>query len=451
MVDKVMDAWKYCSEGVWNDTRRTFGVKLIKILNLSVSSFFDRGLQIKSMALTYSTVLSIVPALALLVAIGRGFGLQDSVQNELYILFPSQHQVISTFLKFVDSYLTRATQGVFVGVGLIVLLWTLISLLSSIEDAFNNIWDVRRQRTIFRKFTDYITICLMVPVLLICSSGVSLFMSTTIQDVLYFPFLTPLVNLALELAPLFLSWLAFSFSYFLIPNTDVSFKYAAISGAIAAIGFYILQWLFLNGQIYVSNYNAIYGSFAFLPLLLVWLQFSWLLLLTGCILTYSLQNVMTYNFLGDANNISIAALHRITVIIMAVVAQRFLKHETPLTRTELAAQYNLPVRLIGKIIAQLKNAGLVSYVSRDDNQLAIAPAREVGDMTVGDIIRSYDSMGDSELSPEFNLIYEPLLTMIDDEAADSYKPYDKLKLADVPIPLPEQIKMLLQSPDPQQK
>ncbi len=179
-------------------------MKFVKVLNLSLRSFFDGDLQIRSMALTYSTVLSIVPAFALLVAIGRGFGLQDSLQSSLYSLFPSQHKMISTALSFVDSYLTEATQGLFVGVGIIVLLWTVISLLQSIEEAFNNIWAAKVSRTLFQKFADYLAICMVIPVLMICSSGVSIFMSTTVQDHLMLPFLTPFVNFALELDPLFL-------------------------------------------------------------------------------------------------------------------------------------------------------------------------------------------------------------------------------------------------------
>ena len=106
------------------------------------------------MSLTYSTVLAIVPAIALLVAIGRGFGLQDYLQEELYNFFPSQHKAISTALSFVDSYLTEASQGIFVGIGILFLLWTVISLLSYIEDAFNTIMDIRRQRSFYQKITD---------------------------------------------------------------------------------------------------------------------------------------------------------------------------------------------------------------------------------------------------------------------------------------------------------
>lgn len=433
-IDRIISSWNYCAKGVWSDPRKTTGVKAIKILNLSVNSFFDRGLQIKSMALTYSTVLAIVPAIALLVAIGRGFGLQDTIMSELYIMFPSQHKVLSTFLTFVDSYLTNATQGLFVGVGILVLLWTVISLLSSIEDAFNSIWDVVSQRTFFQKLTDYIAICLLIPILLICSSGISLFMTTTIQDALYFPFLTPLINWTLELMPLFLSWIAFTLSYYMVPNARIRFKYAAAAGAFASIGFYILQWLFLNGQIYVSKYNAIYGSFAFLPLMLVWLQLTWLLLLTGCVLTYALQNVLTFNFLGDEGEISLNARRNIAVIIMAVVARRFDSRRAPLSQTQIATRYSLPIRLVGKAVAQLKSVGLVYDVEGKDHTILIAPARETADMTVADVTDAIDNAGDSFISPEYTKQYAGLIGMIGDMEKKALESFRDTLLTELPLP-----------------
>lgn len=436
LMAKLMSWWQYCSAGVWNDTRQTFGVRSVKILNLSARSFMDRSLQIRSMSLTYSTLLAIVPALALLVAIGRGFGLQDVIQNELYVLFPSQHKVFSTFLKFVDSYLTHSTQGLFVGVGIIVLLYTIISLLSYIEDAFNTIWDIKRQRSIFRKFTDYITICLMVPVLLICSSGLSLFMSTVVQDILYFPFLTTMVKVLLDLAPLVLSWGAFTLSYFLIPNTQVKFKYAAIAGTFASVGFYILQFLFLNGQLYVSNYNAIYGSFAFLPLFLVWLQLSWTLLLTGCILTYALQNVLTFNFIGEENPLSISAYQRLGVLIMAIVSQRFVKKQPALSRTEMATIYNLPVRTVSRMVHQLMDVNLLDFVMRNNDELAIQPSQDVSSLTVAEVVSKLDNLGTDQLSPEFNTHYKDFVSILDPLVKESYKTLTAIKILDLPLPSP---------------
>ncbi|MDE6236378.1 MAG: YihY family inner membrane protein [Muribaculaceae bacterium] len=433
----------YCLSGVWKDPRQTFKVRLIKTMNLSINSFMDRGLQIRSMALTYYTVLSLVPALALLVAIARGFGMSDSMQNELYTLFPSQHKVIATAMQFVDSYLNEASQGVFVGVGIVVLLWTIISLLSYIEDAFNSIWDVKSGRSLYQKLTDYIAICLIVPILILCSSGVSIFMTSTIRDNFNFPFLTFGVNIALEIAPLILAWMAFTFSYYFIPTTKVSFKYAMIAGAIGAIVFHVLQWLFVSGQIYVSKYNAIYGSFAFLPLLLVWLQLSWMILLSGCVLTYSLQNVFSFNFLGDDSEISNRSWRYLTIITMGVVVKRFVKAETPLSTTEIASRYNLPVRMVNRIVGRLMKAKMVYEVKLDDSRTGLSPALEISNLSLGDFLAKMDSCGETDIIPDFKEIYKELLADIAPPSSDLFAPFDKILMKDLPLPAPAKIRTIL--------
>ncbi|MDE6716784.1 MAG: YihY/virulence factor BrkB family protein [Muribaculaceae bacterium] len=447
MYSKIYGFVMYCISGVWNDPRKTFKVRFIKTLNLSVNSFLDRGLQIRSMALTYYTVLSLVPALALLVAIARGFGLSDTMQGELYSMFPSQAKAITTALKFVDSYLTEATSGVFVGVGIVMLLWTIISLLSYIEDAFNSIWDVKEGRTIYQKLTDYIAICLIIPILMLCSSGVSIFMSTTIQEQLNLPFLTVGVNIILEAAPLVLAWLAFTFSYYFIPTTKVDFKYAMFAGAFSAISFQILQLLFVNGQIYVSKYNAIYGSFAFLPLMLVWLQFSWMILLAGCVLTYSLQNVFTFNFLGDVNQVSYRSWHSMGLITMCVIVKRFINGQPPLSNQEIASKYNLPVRVVNRVAQKLLAAKLIYEVKLDENNTGLSPTLEVSELTLGRFYQAFDSSGENNIIPDFDIIYADMLKILNSVTSNAYKDFNTILIKDIPLPTPEQIHNILLKDD----
>lgn len=427
---------RYCISGVWSDRRPILGVRIIKTINLTVSSFLNRGLQIKSMALTYSTVLALVPMIALLVAIGRGFGLQKSMQEELFRLFPAQEKAISTALTFVDSYLSSATSGVFVGVGIIVLLWTLVSLLSSIEDAFNSIWYVKETRSLYRKISDYIAICMMIPILMICQSGLSIFMSTVIQDNINLPYITPLLNRVLEMAPLFLSWLAFSLSFKLIPNIGVKFRYAAIAGAICAIAFQVIQLLFVNGQIYVSKYNAIYGSFAFLPLLLIWLQLSWMVLLSGCVLTYSLQNVFTFSYMGNSDIISDNAWHNAALVIAAVIAKRFSAGKKPLTEVQLATRYKIPVRLVNDIVCKLEKAKLVYFVKLDEDEFGISPAMQIEQFSVGDYFRVIDATGNNMAMPDFDLTYSELIAVITPLRKAAYANSSTILLRDLPIPEP---------------
>ena len=159
---------QYCMHGVWNDTRSRWSVKAVKIINLSVRAFMDRDMQMRSCALTYNTVLAVVPALAMLFAIARGFGFQNLLQSELFKYFPAQRQALETALDYVENYLAQASQGVFIGIGLIFLLWTLISLMSNVEDTFNHVWGVETKRSLQRKFTDYTALFLLLPVLMVC-------------------------------------------------------------------------------------------------------------------------------------------------------------------------------------------------------------------------------------------------------------------------------------------
>lgn len=439
LIAKAKKAYEYCVVGVWKEPRNTMSVRIIKTINLSVRAFLDRDLQLKSSALTYSAVIALVPVIALLFAIARGFGFQDIISASLFQYFPAQRQALQTAMGFVDSYLKEASSGIFVGVGIVVLLWTLISLLSTIEQSFNNIWDIKKDRTIYQKITDYLAICLLVPVLMVCSSGISIVMSTILQNNLKLAILTPFVNLAIDLIPVVLAWLAFTLSYFLIPNTKVQFKYAAVSGAICAIAFQILELLFVNGQIYVSKYNAIYGTFAFLPLLLIWMQLSFLILLFGCVLTYSMQNIFAFNFIGDVNNVSNDYRRKIVLVVTCAIFKRFVAKLPPLTRTDLSTLYDIPIRMVGDITYALHEAGLVYNVLIKDDLIGYAPSVNPTTLTVGELFRKFDSLGNSDFIPRFNQIYPDIVKKVDEWNNDTWNIADT-PVIDLTLPAPQQIK-----------
>ena len=240
LSDQTKHLWQYCSEGVWEDTRSNWKINTIKTLNLTVRSFLNSDLQSNSCAMTYRTLLAIVPALALLFAIGRGFGFQNLLQDELFKYFPSQHTALQAALNFVDSYLAQASEGIFVGVGIVFLLWTLISLLMNVEDAFNAVWGVTSGRSIWRKITDYTAILIILPIMMICSGGISILMSSTLQKFFDLEFLTPVLTVVLDCASYLFSCLFFTGAYMLIPNTRVKFSNAIVAGCLAGISFQFL-------------------------------------------------------------------------------------------------------------------------------------------------------------------------------------------------------------------
>lgn len=356
---------------------------MLKIINLSVRSFLDRDLQLRAGSLTYNTVLAIVPALAMLFAIARGFGFQNLMQTQLFRYFPAQQQVLETALSYVDNYLAQASQGAFIGIGLIFLLWTLISLMSNVEDTFNHIWGVVSKRSFRRKLTDYTALFLLLPVLMVCSAGISIFMSDAVQRVFDDYALSPMKHHLLSFMPIVISWIIFTAAYYLVPNTKVRFKGALLAGVLCGTLFQVVQWLFVTGQMYVSKYNAIYGSFAFLPLLLVWLQLSWLIALFGVVLTYSLQNFDGFAHRDKAKDVSQNYANNLAIAVLAVAARRFKLHEPPLTRNELVRGYDLPVTLADLLIDRLQRAQLLSPIAVDNAEdVAYQPALDPDELTL---------------------------------------------------------------------
>lgn len=434
-IDKALRFWEYFNTGVWRETKSNLRTNTVKTISLSVKSFLDTDLQSQACAMAFRTVLALVPALALLFAIGRGFGFQSLLEDELYGLFPSQREAISQVLLYVDSYLNTASEGVFVGIGLVFLLWTLISLVSSVEDSFNNIWGLKSGRSIWRKITDYTAMLLILPVLMICASGLSVFMSSTLQAIFHFSFMTPVIGFLLKFASWVFMWLFFAAAYALIPNTKVSLKYAFIAGVFAGTGFMILQWVFITGQIYVTRYNAVYGSFAFVPLMLLWLQLTWVVCLSGAVLCYSSQNIFQYSFSSDINSISPGYRDKVTIAVAAVIVQNFTKRLPLPTRHDIIKEYGIPARLAGDILDKLREAGIANRVliNADDETYGYAPAVDPGLLTVEYLLTTLNRQGRENFIPMFNKHFPGVEKLAESIKKDMKNSLPSTLLADIEI------------------
>lgn len=410
-IDKLRNRatalWQYGTVGIWSERTNTNKVKIIKTINLSVRSFMSSDIQSQACAMTYRTVLAIVPAFAMLFALGRGFGLQTLLETELYSIFHAQHEAIRRMLAFVDSYLNQASEGVFVGIGILFLLWTLISLVSSVEDSFNAIWGVKEGRSIWRKVTDYTAMLLILPVLMICAGGLSMLMSSTLNSVFHFKFLTPLVSLSLEAGSWVFTWLFFTAVYMLIPNVKVKFTNALIAGCMAGTGYLILQWIFVSGQMYVAKYNAIYGSVSFIPLMLIWLQLVWVIILSGAVICYSSQNIFEFDFKDDVERISLRYREKVIMAVAVVIARRFAESEPPLTERDIIVGYHLPSRLVGNAVDALVSAGLVSRVIIDGKKevYGLQPAIDVDKITVSVVRDRLEASGRHGFIPSFDTMF----------------------------------------------
>ena len=429
---RIMQNVKYCIHDVWDDSRSVWSVKTVKIINLSIRSYLDRDLQMRSCALTYNTVLAVVPALAMLFAIARGFGFQNLLQSELFRYFPAQRQALETALTYVDNYLAQASQGIFIGIGLIFLLWTLISLMSNVEDTFNHVWGVNTKRSLQRKFTDYTALFLLLPLLMICSAGITIFMSDAVQRVFADNALSPLVHRLLAFTPTVISWIIFTAAYFMVPNTKVRFKGALFAGMLCGTLFQVVQWLFVSGQLYVSKYNAIYGSFAFLPLLLVWLQLSWLITLSGVVLTYAWQNFDSFAYRDKAEKISQSYSNRLAIAVLSQAVKRFKQKKGLLTRCGVIHDFDIPSQLADQLLGNLLQAGLLNQVNRDnEEEIAFQPAFDPDDFTVNDTANRLSQLGNSDFIPKADARFAKIWSAIQDSQQQKT---DDILLLDLPDP-----------------
>lgn len=413
--DKSIAIWEYVWNDVWSDTRDDWRIKLIKTLNLSIKSFLDSDLQSRAAALTYRTILALVPALAILFAIGRGFGFQNLLQTQLFSYLPVQKDALDTVFGFVDSYLAHSSEGVFVGIGVAMLLWTMISLMNNIENSFNSIWGIKHGRSIWRKITDYTAMLFILPVLMICSSGLSIFVSSTLQNIFDFEFMSPIITFSLRCASFLFTWLFFTAMFILIPNTKVKFKNALIAGIFTGTGFLILQWLFVSGQMSVSKYNAIYGSFSLLPLLLIWMQFTWVIILSGIAICYSSQSIYRFEFSNKINDISDDYRTKITLAIMCVITKHFDKGNKAITLDELTENYDFPPRIAIDIIEKLIDARLIVKVINDDaeNESGLQPALNINRLSVAHVLSVLKNNGETGFVPNFNENFNNINITID--------------------------------------
>ncbi len=390
--------YAYCTENVWKDPRNVWYVRLLKIVNLSVKSFFDKNIQTLASSLTYTTLLAIIPLLSLLLAIAKGFGFQDFVTHELYRIFPAQSIMLDNSLSFVDKFLSTLSHGVFVGIGIVFLLWTLVSLLRKIEVAYNRVWDIRKGRSIYRILTDYTAILLIIPILMICSGGLSIYLSKTVQDMTHssLSILSPFVKFLLDLSPVLLLALVFVGMNTLIPYTKVKVRYALLPAVVCSLLFYLIQYVFVSGQISVTRYNAVYGGFAFLPLFLIWMHLSWTVCIASAVMTYSSQNFFRFNYLKLVSGASVKYLDKVALYVVAVIVSRFDRGEKPFGKNDIANREGLPVKLVSVVVDKMVQGEILSMTLDDGGNVLYQPAMNLSNLTVAQFMDRYHRIGYSD-------------------------------------------------------
>ncbi|MDD3250020.1 MAG: YihY/virulence factor BrkB family protein [Smithellaceae bacterium] len=400
-VQKTMDfirkdIWRIRGTGL--PPGKSFFLKLARVLILSIRGFDEDKCQLRASSLTFYSLISIVPIAAMAFGIAKGFGFQKVLEEQLREKLAGHEDILANVIQFSDALLANTKGGLIAGIGLVVLFWAVVKMLRQIEVSFNDIWGVREKRTFGRMFGDYLSLILICPVILVLSSGVNVFITTQVSLILEkFAILGsfgPIIFFLLKLLPYTLMWTLFTFLYIFMPNTHVKFSVGLIAGIITGTAFQVVEWAYITFQIGVAQYNAIYGSFAALPLFLVWLQLSWLIVLYGAELSFAYQNVETYEFEPDA----LAASHRLRTLLSLHITRylvwRFARGEKPATARDISNQLEIPIRFVNDILFHLVRSDILSLARTEGSEeQGYQPARDINTLTVQYVVNAMDKRG----------------------------------------------------------
>jgi membrane protein len=398
----------FLSRGVWNmrlkdlSGHRHFFIRQLRIYLLAFKGFYEDKCQLRASALTFYSVLSVVPVLAMAFGIAKGFGLGEKLQNELVANLSGQKEVLDFLMEFANKMLQNTEGSLIAGLGFVILFWSVIKMLSNIEESFNDVWRIKKSRTWGRKFSDYTAIMIFAPILLIGSSAATVVIKTMIKEFTQGSTLLesvgPYLSFLINLAPFFLVWILFTLLYTLMPNTHVKFKSGLLAGIIAGTIYQIFQVLYIEFQGMVTTYNAVYGSFAALPLFLMWLQLSWLIVLLGAEISFAEQNVENYEYEAESSEISYDYKRLLSLYILQVIVQNFERNEEPLHSQVLSHKLEMPIRLVREILFDLNDSGLISeLVTNTEKQMAYQPAFDINKMTISKVTDVLEKTGSDKI------------------------------------------------------
>ncbi len=398
----------FITTGVWRiqvkklSKTRGILIRQLRVVLASLRGFNEDNCQLRASALTFYSLLSIVPVAAMAFGIAKGFGFEKMLEAQIIDKMQGQEDVITQVITFAQSLLENTKGGLVAGIGVAVLFWTVIKVLGNIEKSFNDIWGVKEPRSLGRKFSDYLSIMLLCPILVILSGSMTVFITTQItmitQKVALLGFFSPAISFGLKLLPYTVMWFLFTFIYVFMPNTKVKFTSGLLGGVVAGTIFQVVQWGYIAFQVGVAKYNAIYGSFAALPLFLVWLQLSWLVVLLGAEISFAYQNVDTYEFEPDCLKASIAIKKTLALRIAHLVIAHFHKGDKPFTDVEISHKIEAPIRLVRELLFALVDCGILSEVnSHEYKRSAYQPAWDTGDITIQAVLDALEKRGSNEI------------------------------------------------------
>jgi membrane protein len=336
-----------------------------------------------------------------LFAIGKGFGLDKIIETQIMKFAEMGNwppEIVDRVINFSHTQLGQASGGLIAGIGVLFLFWTAISILGNIEESFNHIWEVRKSRTLMRKFSDYLALIVITPILIVVSSSITVVVASQIQlfieKIAVLGPLGSMILFLLKLFPYLSIWALLVVNYLVLPNTKVPVRSALLAGVLTGTLYQVVQGIYIKFQIGVVRYGAIYGSFAALPLFLVWLQLSWLIVLFGAEIAYAHEHLETFGFHPDHSKISLSSRKLLIVRIFHLLVKNFQQGNGPLSATQISRGLEIPLRLTRHFLDELTRTGLVVETVKDNkNESTFQPGRDIEHLTVQVALGAYEGQG----------------------------------------------------------
>ena len=378
---------------VWDEDMRDLkglrraAVFVLRVLHMLVRELMGGQLNLRAMSLVYTTLLSIVPLLAVSFSVLKGFGVHNKVEPLLFNLLeplgPNGAEITAKIIGFVEN----VKVGVLGSVGFALLIYTVIALMQKIESAFNFVWQIENLRSLSQRFSNYLSVILIGPVLIFSAVGftaTALDMELSRRLIALEPFGT-LMLLGGKLVPYFLVCTAFTLIYIFIPNTRVNFRAALIGGVIAGVLWKFTGWGFATFIASSSKYAAIYSSFAFMILLLIWMYLSWLVLLVGSQIAYFVQHPKYMTLHRVEFILSNRLRERLALQIMYMVGYNHFHGKLPWTLDGIVEHLDLPGEPVLRMIRVLVDAGYLAEIINDSTPVYL-PVHDIGTIRLVDLL-----------------------------------------------------------------
>jgi len=403
----MLNIKKRCPGADWKIPYRVLSPvgRFIRIVTLTGRFYVSGQISREATALTYYTLFSIIPFAALSFGIAKGFALDNLLRRTLQQHFAQHQETLEWIYRFADSTLQQARGGLIAGIGVIFLLLTVVMLASNVENIFNNIWMLPPRRNMVRKFGDYLAVLLITPLLLVLLGGSSVATHSLINNLaIWLPGPPTTQKLVVELicgsVPYVISWAIFSSLYAWLPNTRVGIVPALTAGILVGTVFQLLQSSVLLIQIGLSRYNAIYGSFALLPLLLMWMQWSWRMILFGAELSFVMQYAGSGRF--EVADLRISHRERREYLLEATrqVALRYARGQGATSVEELCQAMGIAAFRVSELLNELEEAGVLLAIPRSQDSAVYVPAFPADQLTPMLVLSRLDSLGDDHLYPD---------------------------------------------------